>query len=384
MIAATLAQPCLDATTRKTTTSPKVMWTSQVEGAITISPAIAGRLIFVTTEAGNFYAINKQTGERLWTYVLPSDANQPLFFSTQPLLYENLVIVGTNARNCTSTDRGNVYAFDQQTGKLRWKLGVPGVVGNFAMLDDSVIFGTGQDEWDSLDLQSGRLRWSFRSPNNHVENRCLMHSSPVTDGVSVFLIGDDRMLYGLDGKTGSKSWQKEWAASATTEPFMYKDVAYFGAADGHVYGLNPASGEMLVKLDAKVAPVEGFIWGGQHDNEREFSFGLKQNGQHTRLLLAYGDEFESVLWSQSSATQWTLPTPYYWRDTVLTGNCNGKIVAYRADSGQASWTSSVSGCVSSFGGDNSMLLVGVKEGKLYSLVNPAVSHSASTVRSYTQ
>lgn len=240
---------------------------------------------------------------------------------------------------------------------------MPGVRTSFTQLDFALVFGTGRDEWISLDLRTGKLNWRFPAPSSG--DHCYENSTPDTDGVSVVVVAHNLMLYGLDG-TGRKVWQKLARAAVSTNPFVYKDVEYFGSANRHVYGVNPATGEQLADLPVQAAPVRGFIWGGENDAEEIFFFGLiEKGGQERHLLLAYSDEFEREFWSSGSNTTWTSGVPMAWRDEVIAGNCQGAITAYRALDGALRWDGHVAGCVKGITHDDSELYIAVRKGVVY-------------------
>jgi outer membrane protein assembly factor BamB len=147
---------------------------------------------------------------------------------------------------------------------------------------------------------------------------------------------------------------------------MYKDVLYFGAADGHIYGLNPANGTPLNNLATPAIPKGRFAWGSRGGVEKEYVFGMeKKDGLSRGVLLKFSDEFERVLWTQLAEREWTSDQPHVWRDWVIAGNCKGDMVAYAAEDGKPAWADHVKGCIRSFGHDESTLYIGVQEGTVY-------------------
>ncbi len=356
--------------THSTPRVPSILWQFDAGGPISTKPVVSGELLFVGSNSGKIYALKKETGKQVWTY--DSRADGMTVFRGDPLPYGDVVIVGATEEGCATNQRGYVYGLEQQTGNLRWKVAVPGVRTSFVQMDNAAIFGTGQDEWISIELRTGKLNWKFRAPLS--DHQCHENSLPATDGVNIVVVSHDRTLYGLNG-AGHKVWEKLWNVPVSTNPFVYKDVAYIGGTDKHVYGVNPATGEGMVDLPVPAIPVGGFIWGGKHEDESEFSLGsIESNGNKRNVLLAYSDEFEHVLWSLDSDVEWKCEAPYYWQGLVLAGNCSGQITAYRANDGRPQWNAAVKGCVQVLAGDRSAFYVGVKQGTLYSLGYPPQAH----------
>jgi hydroxylaminobenzene mutase len=152
---------------------------------------------------------------------------------------------------------------------------------------------------------------------------------------------------------------------------MYKDVLYFGAADGHIYGLNPANGAPLSNLATPAIPKGRFSRDSRGGVEKEYVFGIeKKESQSRGVLLKFSDEFERVLWTQLAEREWSSEQPHVWKDWVIAGNCEGDVVAYGATDGKQAWSEHVKGCIRSFGHDESTLYIGVQEGTVYAYRPP--------------
>jgi outer membrane protein assembly factor BamB len=349
---------------------PGILWQFDAGGTISTKPVANGELLFVTSDSGKIYALKKDTGKKVWTFDSHSDGIA--VFRGGPLLYGEVVIVGATEQSCVTNQRGYIYGLEQRTGNLRWKAAVPGVRTNLLQMGNAAIFGTGQNEWISVELRTGKLNWKFSAPDS--DHRCYENSSPATDSVNIVVVARNLKLYGLDA-AGRKVWEKLSDAAVSTNPFVYKDVAYFGTTNKHVYGVNPATGEALVDLPVPAMPMRGFIWGGEHGDESEYSIGLvESNGSKRNVLLAYSDEFERVLWSHDSDAEWRCETPFYWHNLVLVGDCSGQITAYTANDGRPQWNAAVNGCVRILAGDRLAFFVGVEQGTLYSLGYPPQAH----------
>jgi outer membrane protein assembly factor BamB len=230
-------------------------------------------------------------------------------------------------------------------------------------MDNAVVFGTREDDWISAVADSGKVKWKFSESGP--DPQCEIRASPVTDGETIDFVAHDGTIFGLN-RAGHKIRSQRPSSPVTTSLFMYKDVLYFGAADGHVYGLNPANGTPLNNLATTATPKGRFAWGSRGEVDSGYVFAIDhKDGQSRGVLLAFSDEFERVLWSASSQREWTSEQPHAWKDWIIAGNCKGDVVAYRAADGKVAWSDHVKGCIRSLGHDEATLYIGVQEGTVY-------------------
>jgi outer membrane protein assembly factor BamB len=283
----------------------------------------------------------------------------PRSFHGDPLLYEGTLFISTD-HGCEGS---YVYAFEQQTGKLRWKYRANGPSTGFVRFGNAIIFGTREDEWISVAMDSGNANWTFRDASP--DPQCEIRTSPVADGRNVFFVTHDSAIFALNG-AGRKIWSRRPSSAVTTSLFLYKDVLYFGTADGHIHGLDPANGGPLTHLTTRAIPKGRFAWDSRGGVETEYVFGIdKKGGQSRGVLLKFTDEFDRLLWAQLAEREWTSEQPHVWKDWIIAGNCKGDIVGYKADSGEPAWTDHVKGCIRSLGHDDSTVYIGVQEGTVY-------------------
>lgn len=274
-------------------------------------------------------------------------------------------------RGCA--DGGYVYAFEQQTGKLRWKYRSSGPSTGFAQIDSAIVFGTREDEWISVAMDSGKANWTFHDASP--DPQCEIRTSPVTDGEGVFFVTHEGSIIALNS-SGHKTWMQKPSSTVTTSLFMYKDVLYFGTNDRHIHGVKPADGMPLAGLETPFIPKGRFAWSHKGERDTEYVFALNKKDRHDEgILLAFGGEFESLLWASPSDREWMSDQPHVWRDWIIAGNCKGDVAAYRASDGKLAWTNHVKGCIRSFGHDGSTLYIGVQEGTVYAYHLPNSSTS---------
>ena len=327
-------------------------------------PTVRGNLLFIGSCAGKFLALDKTTGKEVWSYDTKVDGG-PFSFHGDPLIHENLVLVPAD-RGCEAG--GYVYAFEKKSGKVRWKFRAGAPATSFIGAGDAVIFGARQQEWFSLSIDSGKLKWRFKEAAPNAQ--CEIPKPAATDGERLAFVSHDQFLYILDIKSGRELRKIELPSRATTSPFMYKHVLYLGTEDGRLRSLNPESGQWLGKKTPPAILSGRFAWTKtrtKHDSENaEYVFGSTMSeNRKNGVVVAFNHEFEQVLWSRSSETEWASEQPHLWKEWVIAGNCRGDIIAYRATDGVLAWKEHVQGCIRSFGHDASTLYVGVQEGTVY-------------------
>jgi outer membrane protein assembly factor BamB len=279
-----------------------------------------------------------------------------------------MVLIASD-RGCGAEGGGYVYAFDQQSGKLRWKFKASGPSTSFVEIDGAIVFGTREDEWLSVDLDTGKMNWKFG--DTAPDPQCEVPRAPVTDGEKVYFAAHNGAIYALEPKQGRMVWRHKPAAEITTSLAMYKDVLYYGTANHHFIGLDIANGKMLSDLELPAAAAGRTAWAKRGDSEIDYLFAVEREEKiHRGMLLGLTDEFESIEWSAKSDREWTSEQPHVWKRWVIAGNCQGDIVAYGTSDGQPQWRDHVKGCIRSFGHDATTLYVGVQEGTMYAYRPP--------------
>ena len=210
----------------------QVTWTKKV-GAPDTAAASRGALVTVDTQK-KITALRPGDGKVLWEHKLASRA------------VGRMAMTQDTAYILTGDSQGTLYAFDLQTGKIRWQKALRKAVRPLGSLvaGTSLIVDTG-DRVFSLDLGSGRELWR--------REYTLTGSSMTTDGTVICfnaLIDGDDPLLGLDVKSGKELWRySDGAANRTrigdlsiADGWLY--VAY---NDEKVFALNAKSGAFQKK-----------------------------------------------------------------------------------------------------------------------------------------
>ncbi|HWV99264.1 MAG TPA: PQQ-binding-like beta-propeller repeat protein [Candidatus Acidoferrum sp.] len=154
--------------------------------------------------------------------------------ASAPMLWNGIGIVGDAS--------GTAYAFDLQSGKVRWRfkaqgavystpdVGGPGGPGRrgpevvaFACCDGSVY---------TLNATNGSRVWRFKTGRPIV-------ASPTVDGERVYIGSSEGKFRALDLAHGKPAWEFDGLGGFVgTKPLLYDGKVIFGAWDGHLFALD--------------------------------------------------------------------------------------------------------------------------------------------------
>ena len=312
--------------------------------------------MFIGSCAGNFYALNKTTGEVQWSYDIRKDGKQQSFHG-DPLVTNDLILIGTD-RSCDPEGVGHVYAFERGSGNVRWKYGSTSVPTDIIQVGSNVLFGSFQDQWSSVDLRSGKLSWDFST--GATNPNCDPPQAPVTDGKRLFIAGLDGVVYSLDALTGRVTWRRKLPGVPSTGLAFKEKTIYVGTNDQRLYRLNAETGVVISELALEAKPVGRLAL----TNDSLVTF-LENASERIGYIISVDPELKGLRWKQKSAPEWASERPHLWKQYVVAGNCRGEIAAFRVTDGAPQWNLSLKGCIRSIGSSGDMLFAGVQEGTIY-------------------
>jgi outer membrane protein assembly factor BamB len=315
-----------------------------------------GDSVVVGSSSGNFYLLDRHSGELTWSYNIHQDGNQTSFHGDPLLLPNNVAVVGTDL-SCAPEGIGHVYAFDLGSKSVRWKHKyASGIATSVVKSGDAIYFGGVHDTWFKTDAKTGTSEWGYQATE---KNQCAVPRAPVIVRDRLFLIAQDGSVHVVD--TASGKLIKQINTNAETGLIEYAGQILFGAADNFIYYLNPETLDLnrFIPLDA--APT-GRMEIAQ-DKLFLFMKGSKGDGQIAAIDL----KARRVLWSQTSEREWSSDMPRLWNGVVLAGSCQGKLAAFSAATGKLIWSEELTGCLRSIGTSDDLLYIGVQQGMLYAI-----------------
>jgi polyvinyl alcohol dehydrogenase (cytochrome) len=94
-------------------------WTFTTGGSVSATPTVAGSAIYFPDWAGNLYAVEKKTGQLIWSHKISDYDGFPTAISrVSPAIHGNNLILGDNENPAAAHNGANVIAVDRQTGAL--------------------------------------------------------------------------------------------------------------------------------------------------------------------------------------------------------------------------------------------------------------------------
>jgi outer membrane protein assembly factor BamB len=170
-----------------------------------------------------------------------------------------------------------------------------------------------------LDLQSGRVRWSF-----HVGSP--VESSPVVShGIDYFGAWNGN-VYALDLRTRSLRWVHHAGYKITSSVSLAGDKLFVGDYGGRIWALSPPTGRVRW-----VSSVGGRIYG-------------TPAAAHGRVFVPSSTGYSLTAFSVGGRRLWTIHTgayvyssPAIWAGRVYFGSFNGVLYCVSAASGRILW-----------------------------------------------
>lgn len=218
-----------------------VRWRSHV-GASETSPLLVNGRVYVGGWDGKIYALDAQTGRRLWS------------FQTGGAVKGGLASSGPNVY--VGSYDGHVYALDAVTGKLVWRASArPGLFRHAtfyatpAVAYGRVYIGSTDGNVYSFGATSGELRWSHHTGS-------YVYGSAAVSHARVFVGSYDHSFYAFNAATGTELWRFTANGKISGSATVIDGVVYFASLGGKTYALDTRSGHLLWSFaDGDYAPA---------------------------------------------------------------------------------------------------------------------------------
>jgi polyvinyl alcohol dehydrogenase (cytochrome) len=131
-----------------------VKWTLTTGGDVSATPTVFGNAVFVPDWAGNVYAIDRDTGQPIWTVQVPQlDGYAGAVSRSSPAIHGDDVIIGDIENDGVAPPHkgANLIALNRKTGKLHWitqvdNQGMAIITGSPVVYGDVVYVGISSNE----------------------------------------------------------------------------------------------------------------------------------------------------------------------------------------------------------------------------------------------
>jgi len=154
--------------------------------------------------------------------------------SSSAAVYEDLGIVGDAS--------GTVYGLALDSGQVRWRFKTRNAVYSTPEVAGSrVVVPSTDGRVYALDARTGRKLWQMKTPRPIV-------ASPVADATTVYVGASDGTFRALDLATGKQRWEFNGVEGfVETRPLLYAGKVIFGAWDEQLYALDTQTGALAWK-----------------------------------------------------------------------------------------------------------------------------------------
>ncbi len=228
-------------------TSGRVVWKKRIPHCSPVSPMLAHGVVYQAYEhllpcgrhtpgaRGLVFAWDASTGRRLWSFAAAA-------METSPLLVGKLLYVG-------SWD-GTFYALNARTGKVRWTFNAgAGITSSPAYALGSVYFGSDSGRLFALNARTGGLRWQAAS-FARFGRREYFYAAPTVAYGRVYISNADGMVYAFGATSGRLLWAQRAGTYVYTGAAAWQKTIYVGTWDGYFVAFDAATGDVRWRHDA--------------------------------------------------------------------------------------------------------------------------------------
>jgi outer membrane protein assembly factor BamB len=221
------------------------LWTYSAGSAAEGTPAVTSSgLVVFSTAAGSVVALSAASGKLAWTMATSSPVHAAVAVSS------NDVFVGS--------DNGTVYALDRTTGAVLWKVKLGGAVLASPAVDpatNELIVGDTSGAVTALSTTSGATLWS-KATGGAVD------ASPTITSGDVLVGSLSDKVYSFNETTGAVVWTFTTSGGVATNGSLYSKgdhpPAYLvGDTQGNVYFINVAGGGLIREIAGHGSAVTG-------------------------------------------------------------------------------------------------------------------------------
>jgi outer membrane protein assembly factor BamB len=308
------------------------IWTFDAHSAIHSSPAAENGLVFFATRDGALVAVDAASGKQRWRVATGPDKPLPWGHETGDYYIASPVLAGNGVVIFGAGD-GSVRALDEKSGKAIWRTEIGERIRSTPAVSDGLVFaGTVEGRLHALGLKDGAVRWTFDTEGTKLDSakfgydRRTIQSSPAVANGVVYFGARDGWVYAVDAGDGKERWRYDHHISwIITSPAVADGVVYDASSDGaFVQALNASDGTERWRTKTG-AP----LW-----SSPAICGGVLYIGDHNGFLHALDRTTGNPLWFFRSAGD-ILSSPVVSGNLVIFASSDGSIYALHVDRAMA-------------------------------------------------
>lgn len=213
----------------------KVKWVNFDCDWVGSSPdiSIKNSLVYIGAEygfwrkKGGVIAIDLDTGDLKWAY-----RDMPDYTHGSPLCVDEIDTIF-----CGSND-GFLYALNNKTGDLKWKLKCSGPIKHRPEFSDGLVVVADHGGQVTAINIKGKKIWEYKM---YFGSYCV----PKILNGKVYVTSFDKHIYCFDLKTGAVLWKDQTSARIFSSPDIIGDSLFVGSNAGILYEYNKDTGENI-------------------------------------------------------------------------------------------------------------------------------------------
>ena len=311
-----------------------------------------GEKLFAGSCSGVVYAINKNSGEAIWTYDTRQDSG-PAQFHGDPAIAGDVFITGSD-----TAEPSFVYAFKMDDGTLLWKKNTDVLESDIVAAGGVVVGQTFFGDFVALDPDTGDRRWKLTANERKCGRR---PKAPAASRQTVFVAASDGTIRALRASDGKEKWSHN-SPCVSTGLKIVRGRLWAGSGPS-VWSRSLDTGRELSSVD---------IGGNGHGSlvvAGKSATVVLQVGQ--RDVVAVHQDGKAIRWRYRADHDLTSPRPHAYGELVIVGGKEGQVIAIDADNGAVRWQGSVEGTVRGIGSDAGRLYIGTLQGNIYGFRPPS-------------
>ncbi|MBK7259059.1 MAG: PQQ-binding-like beta-propeller repeat protein [Ignavibacteriae bacterium] len=210
------------------------------------SPLLLGTSIYAANVYGVLTCLSLGTGEKMWSFALPSNTTLKGIRSS-PAGQDSSIVFGA--------DDGSLYCCNALTGTMRWRVTSGGPIQATPVIHDGTVYvGTLNGDLVAVDLRSGSLRWSGKPGSS-------IYGAAVADSAAVIVGTTGGHIVAMDPATGATRWNTDLRSPVDAGLLGAGDVIYAGTLKKELIALKRSTGEIIWRTTTdgriKTTPIGG-------------------------------------------------------------------------------------------------------------------------------
>lgn len=213
------------------------------------SPRVKGELVFLGADNGNFYAMKKKNGRKVWRFAGRGSINSAPGFDEKNVYFGD--------------DKGILYALEGATGKKIWEAELNSEILTAPVTHGAVVYAaTVEGKIAALRSDDGSPLWEREHPATPMKMTIRGNAPLVVDGEGRLYAGfADGTFWALASRDGKILWEKKMGpergfADVDTAPLLMGGRIYLATFDGPLLALDRKSGKTLWSADiGSAAPM---------------------------------------------------------------------------------------------------------------------------------